>query len=62
MSKKNFPKFTFRVLNRGTTFGESVIAIYRKNAIRGEAPLWIGKRKDSKKFLHANRRGDHANS
>lgn len=45
--------FKFRVLKRGINFGTTIIAIYRKNAKDGETPLWIGQRKDSKKFLNS---------
>ena len=44
---KVFPKsckFTFRTLERGKTFNESIVGIYRKNTTQ---LLWKGKRKDS---------------
>jgi hypothetical protein len=47
--------FKFRVLKRGTNFATTIIAIYRKNAKDGEAPLWIGQRKDSNKFRNVAR-------
>ena len=37
-------KFTFRTLERGKTFNESIVGIYRKNTTQ---LLWKGKRKDS---------------
>jgi hypothetical protein len=36
----------FVVLERGRTFSDTIIAIYRQNAKDGEAPLWTGSRKE----------------
>ena len=54
-SKENHMEFKFRVLKRGINFATTIIAIYRKNAKDGEAPLWIGQRKDSNKFRNVAR-------
>jgi hypothetical protein len=42
----------FVVLERGRTFGDTIIAIYRQNAEKGEAPLWTGPRKEHWKMNH----------
>jgi hypothetical protein len=45
--------FKFIVVKRGIDFGTTIIAIYHKNAKDGEAPLWIGQRKDKHEFLNS---------
>ena len=49
--------FKFRVVKRGIDFGTTIIAIYHKNAKDGEAPLWIGQRKDKHEFLNSVKQG-----
>ena len=44
-------RFRFVVVEHGQTFGDTIIAIYRKNDRTCDDLLWTGRRADSHAFL-----------
>ena len=44
-------RFRFAVVERGQTFGDTIIAIYLKNDRKCDNLIWQGRRADSRAFL-----------
>ena len=44
-------RFRFVVVERGQTFGDTIIAIYPKNDRKCNNLIWTGRRADSRAFL-----------